>query len=77
MKSDENEVDANPSPALPPYIKGPNGFDLRVWLAQLPRSGWKADMVRQLPDAFRFEIIDGELLLPEYVYDPTLPVRYD
>ena len=35
-------------------LLGPNGFDLRAWLAQLPRYGWKAAMVRQLPEQFRF-----------------------
>lgn len=28
-------------------------------------------MVTQLPDAFRFEIIDGELLLPEEIWEDS------
>ncbi len=49
------------------WTPGPNGFDLRAWVAML-RRGWTAQMVKQLPDAFRFEIIDGELLLPEEIW---------
>ena len=44
---------------------GPNGFDIRGWLAQLPRRGWTVEMLQQLPENFRFEMIDGELLLPD------------
>ncbi len=51
------------------WIPGPSGFDLRAWVAQLPRYGWTADMVRQLPEPFRFEVIDGELLLPDDVWE--------
>lgn len=56
---------------------GPDGFDVRAWLAQLPRRGWTARMLDQLPEQFRFEIVDGELLLPEYVRDPDLGLPDD
>lgn len=50
------------------WILGPNGFDLKARVAQLPRHGWTAQMVRQLPEQFRFEVIEGELLLPDEVW---------
>ena len=53
---------------------GPGGFGIRAWLAQLPRYGWTGEMLRRLPEQLRFEIIDGELLLPEYIWDPEAPV---
>ena len=53
---------------------GPGGFDIRAWMAQLPRHGWTVEMVRQLPEQFRFEVIDGELLLPDYVWDLGAPI---
>lgn len=55
------------------WTPGPNGFDLRAWIAMLPRRGWTAQMVTQLPDAFRFEIIDGELLLPDEIWENRKP----
>jgi Uma2 family endonuclease len=58
-----------------PY--GPEGFDVRAWLAQLPRSGWNRAMLQHLPEQFRFEIIDGELLLPDYVFDTRIPTPSD
>jgi hypothetical protein len=51
------------------WIPGPGGFDVRGWLAQLPRYGWTVRMIHQFPEAFRFEIIDGELLLPEEIWE--------
>ena len=52
-------------------ILGPDGFDIRGWLAQLPRRGWTVEMLDQFPEQFRFEIIDGVLLLPDDVWgDP-------
>lgn len=51
------------------WVKGPNGFDIRSWLAQLPRRGWTVEMLDQFPENFRFEIIDGELLLPDEIWD--------
>jgi Uma2 family endonuclease len=44
---------------------GPDGFDIRAWLAQLPRRGWTVEMLDQFPEKFRLEIIDGVLLLPD------------
>jgi hypothetical protein len=41
---------------------GPGAFDIRAWLDMLPRRGWTAEMIDQLPYPFHFEIIDGELL---------------
>ncbi len=55
-------------------ILGPGGFDIRGWLAQLPRHGWTAQMLDQFPEQFRFELIDGELLLPDWVWDRGAPV---
>jgi hypothetical protein len=60
-----------------PEIVGPGGFDIRAWLAQLPRYGWTTEMIHQLPEQLRFEIIDGELLLPNYVWDPEAPIPRD
>jgi Uma2 family endonuclease len=52
-------------------IMGPDGFDIRGWLAQLPRRGWTVEMLDQFPEQFRFEIIDGVLLLPDDIWgDP-------
>jgi Uma2 family endonuclease len=52
-------------------IPGPDGFDIRGWLAQLPRRGWTVEMLDQFPEQFRFEIIDGVLLLPDDIWgDP-------
>jgi hypothetical protein len=48
-------------------------FDVREWLAQLPRHGWTRAKLKDLPEQFRFEIIDGELLLPDYVFDTRIP----
>ena len=53
---------------------GPGGFDVRRWLAQLPRYGWTVAMLEQFPEQFRFEIIAGELLLPDWVWDPSVPI---
>ena len=58
-------------------MPGPGGFDVRAWLAQLPRYGWTAEMIHRLPEQLRFEIIDGELLLPDYVWDPEAPITED
>lgn len=58
-------------------VRGPGGFDIRGWLAQLPQYGWTASMLDELPEQFRFEIIDGELLLPGYVWHPAAPIPLD
>ena len=58
-------------------LLGPGGFDIRGWLAQLPRYGWTARMIYQFPEPFRFEIIDGELLMPEWVWNPKAPIPRD
>ena len=58
-------------------IVGPGGFDVRAWLAQLPRYGWTAEMLRRLPEQLRFEISGGELLLPDYVWDREAPIPDD
>lgn len=50
------------------WIPGPAGFDIHGWLRMLPRYSWTVEMIHQFPEAFRFEIIDGELLLPEDVW---------
>ena len=59
----ENEPEGDET--KPAKGTGPNGFDIRAWLQQLPRRGWTVEMVRQFPENFRFEMIDGELLLPD------------
>ena len=59
----ENEPEGNEM--APAKGTGPNGFDIRAWLQQLPRRGWTVEMLRQFPENFRFEMIDGELLLPD------------
>jgi Uma2 family endonuclease len=56
---------------------GSEVFDVRAWLAQLPRSGWSRAMLHHLPEQMRFEIIDGELLLPDYVFDARIPTPRD
>ena len=53
------------------WIPGPNGFDIRAWLAQLPREGWTVEMLDQFPEQFRFEIIDGVLLLPDEIWEDS------
>ena len=61
-----DQADESPSGR---WMPGPNGFDVRGWLAQLPRRGWTVAMLDQFPESFRFEIIDGELLLPPEIWD--------
>ena len=57
--------DASP----PRRVLGPKGFDIQAWLAQLPRDGWTVEMLDEFPEQFRFEIIDGVLLLPDEIWE--------
>ena len=71
-EADVTKGERGPDVGAAPF--GPGGFDVRGWLAQLPRHGWTVAMLEQFPEQFRFDIVDGELLLPSWVWDSKTPI---